>query len=54
MAFNVIAEGVETTQQRQVLIDMNCRFFQGYLFDRPTPIENLFKIQHTRNHLYRV
>ncbi len=36
---DVIAEGVETEQQRQLLMEKGCRHFQGYLFGKPTPIE---------------
>jgi diguanylate cyclase (GGDEF)-like protein/PAS domain S-box-containing protein len=35
---NVIAEGVETEEQRLSLIEMNCSLFQGYLFGKPVPI----------------
>ena len=35
---DVIAEGVETDEQRQLLINMGCTDFQGYLFGKPTPI----------------
>jgi diguanylate cyclase (GGDEF)-like protein/PAS domain S-box-containing protein len=33
----VIAEGIETQAQRQALIDLGCRYGQGYLFARPQP-----------------
>lgn len=33
----VVAEGVETTDELQVLLDMGCDIFQGYLFGRPAP-----------------
>jgi len=36
---NVIAEGVETEEQRQFLMENNCAHYQGYLFSRPVPIE---------------
>jgi EAL domain-containing protein (putative c-di-GMP-specific phosphodiesterase class I) len=36
---NVIAEGVETTEQRQLLLDSNCTHYQGYLFSKPVPID---------------
>jgi len=39
MNLDVIAEGVETEEQRQFLMDNGCFHFQGYLFGRPMPIE---------------
>ncbi len=41
MDLDVIAEGVETEEQRQMLLKKGCRHFQGYLFGRPVPIEEL-------------
>ena len=43
----VIAEGVETTQQRDMLAKLDCDAFQGYLFGKPMPVDlltNLGKI----------
>jgi len=36
---DVIAEGVETEEQRQLLMNKGCIHFQGYLFGKPVPIE---------------
>jgi EAL domain-containing protein (putative c-di-GMP-specific phosphodiesterase class I) len=39
MNLNVIAEGVETEEQHQLLLKKGCTHFQGYLFGKPVPIE---------------
>lgn len=39
LGFNVIAEGVETAEQRQYLLDNGCTHYQGYLFSKPVPID---------------
>jgi diguanylate cyclase (GGDEF)-like protein len=38
---NVVAEGVETGEQYQLLISYGCNLVQGYYLDRPLPIEKL-------------
>ncbi|MNK11101.1 Phytochrome-like protein cph2 [compost metagenome] len=37
MGLHVIAEGVETQEQRQFLAELGCLSFQGYLLSRPVP-----------------
>ncbi len=37
LGLNVIAEGVETETQRQLLVGIECDYGQGYLFSRPLP-----------------
>jgi diguanylate cyclase (GGDEF)-like protein len=37
----VVAEGVETTGQRDFLLASGCKAFQGYLFGKPAPVELL-------------
>lgn len=47
---NVVAEGVETTEQFLFLKRHGCQAFQGYLFSRPVPIA-LLPDQLTSSHL---
>ncbi len=39
LGFEVIAEGVETEAQKELLLSKGCQHFQGYLFGKPMPIE---------------
>jgi len=39
MNMEVIAEGVETEEQREFLSKHDCKLYQGYLFSKPVPIE---------------
>jgi EAL domain-containing protein (putative c-di-GMP-specific phosphodiesterase class I) len=39
MGTSIIAEGVETEEQRTALVNMGCDGFQGYLWSRPLPVE---------------
>ena len=34
-----VAEGIETPEQLKLLLQMNCKYGQGYLFSKPIPIE---------------
>jgi len=43
-----IAEGVETEQQKKHLIELGCPILQGYLFDKPKPVEELVYSQTKR------
>ena len=43
LGMDVIAEGVETEQQRDFLASHDCLYFQGYLFGKPMPLEDFEK-----------
>jgi diguanylate cyclase (GGDEF)-like protein/PAS domain S-box-containing protein len=48
LSLDIIAEGVETEEQLQFLLNKGCRSYQGYLFSRPLPImqfEELLKMR---------
>jgi len=44
MNLNVIAEGVETTDQVRALKKLNCEIAQGYLFHRPMPVDEFSQL----------
>jgi len=44
LGMQVIAEGVETQAQLDFLKDSGCTRYQGYLFGKPMPIEELERI----------
>ena len=44
LGLTVIAEGVETAEQRNMLAELGCDAFQGYLFGRPAPAAELVHI----------
>jgi len=43
LGLSVVAEGVETTQQREQLEAMNCEFVQGFHFSRPVDAETVWR-----------
>ncbi len=46
---SVIAEGVETEEQRRALIELGCPEAQGYLFSRPRPIDEFWRSRAAAN-----
>ncbi len=52
LGLECVAEGVETNHQVKVLRDNNCIFAQGFLFDKPLPLDE-FEQRMTR-HFYKI
>jgi len=44
LGMDVVAEGIETQDQYQLLRQMGCRFGQGYLFAKPLPATDISKL----------
>ncbi len=44
LGLTVVAEGVETEQQSQMLLQHHCRYQQGYFFSRPIPYSALLEL----------
>ena len=44
LGFRVLAEGVETEKQLDVLRTLNCDFFQGYLRNKPLPQQEFIRL----------
>jgi EAL domain-containing protein (putative c-di-GMP-specific phosphodiesterase class I) len=39
LEIEIVAEGLETEEQREELADLGCHYAQGYLFARGMPLE---------------
>ena len=44
LGLKVVAEGVETIEQFNLLVELNCDYAQGYLLSKPLPKEELFAL----------
>lgn len=44
LGLSVVAEGVETENQLQILKDVDCDFIQGYLYSKPLPDQEFEKL----------
>ncbi len=44
LGLKVIAEGIETDEQRKLLLDAGCDYGQGYYFSRPVPGEEFLQL----------
>jgi EAL domain-containing protein (putative c-di-GMP-specific phosphodiesterase class I) len=46
LGLKVIAEGVETREQAELLMDNGCDEFQGYLYGKPVTADEVGKMLH--------
>lgn len=54
LQLNVIAEGVETEDQRLVLAKLGCGVYQGFLFGRPMPVDHFVSAQTHHSGKYQI
>jgi EAL domain-containing protein (putative c-di-GMP-specific phosphodiesterase class I) len=48
LGYKIIAEGVETSEQLNILKGMNCEAIQGYLFSKPGPPNEISKLLNSK------
>ena len=49
LSVNVVAEGIETVEQRDALLDLGCRYGQGYLLSPPMTDDECVRALRTRS-----
>ena len=47
LGMKVVAEGIETKEQYQILADMGCDYGQGFYIARPMPLHALLEYLNT-------
>ena len=51
LGIHTLAEGMETEEQQQVLVECGCELAQGYLYHKPEPLESfIYKLQTGHKH----
>lgn len=44
LGYSIIAEGVETSEQLDILKSLDCETVQGYLFSKPVNVNEISKL----------
>jgi EAL domain-containing protein (putative c-di-GMP-specific phosphodiesterase class I) len=44
LRLNIVAEGVETVELKELLRDLGCKYIQGYLFSKSLPVDEATKL----------
>lgn len=52
LGYQVVAEGIETKEQLEKLIELKCSYAQGYYFSRPVDPDTLAETYRTSSHLH--
>lgn len=53
LGVEVIAEFVETEKQRDLLNDLGCHWYQGYLYSKPIPLDDFVEFIKTYNNKFK-
>ena len=43
----IVAEGVETLEQKNILLEYQCKYIQGYFYSRPLPASDMTTLLHS-------
>ncbi len=43
----IVAEGVETLEQKNILLEYQCKYIQGYFYSRPLPASDMARLLHS-------
>ena len=46
LGMDVVAEGIETEEQYALLLQLGCKFGQGFLFSRAVPADTISEMLH--------